>query len=59
MISRKKQKSIGVCWRVYIAIWNINYVEECFHSVLYEAANVKLLSGQAVVDSSDPGGKSA
>lgn len=55
----KDKKSVGVCWCIYISIWNINYAEECIRAVFYESDNAELLSGQAAVDSSDPGGKIA
>lgn len=55
----KDKKSVGVCWCIYISIWNINYAEECIRAVFYESDNAELLSGQAAVDSSDPRGKIA
>lgn len=55
----KDKNPVGVCCSIYISIWNINCAEERVCSVLYEAANAVLLSGQAAVESSDPGGKTA
>lgn len=55
----KDKKPDGFCCCIYISIWKINCAEERVCSVLYEAANAELLSGQAAVDSSDPGGKIA